>query len=135
MGARRALQAMTICGIGVALTGCGANDAGGAADAAERLYAAASDGDGTTACEWLSEDTREQLEQGEQKPCAEAIVGLELSGSRSTKTSAYVTDAKVDLDGGDSVFLEETPGGWRVTAAGCKPVPDQEAPYECEVES
>ncbi|HYI98834.1 MAG TPA: hypothetical protein VEX36_04025 [Thermoleophilaceae bacterium] len=117
------------------LAGCGAHDADGAADAAEQLYTAAKGGDGAAACEWLSADTREQLEQDEQKPCLEAIVALELSGSRSTKTSAYITEAKVDLDGGDSVFLEETPSGWRVTAAGCKPVPDQEAPYECEVES
>ena len=134
MGAR-ALQALTMCGIGLALAGCGANDADGAADAAERLYAAATGGEGAAACEWLSDDAREQLELDEQKPCAEAIVGLELSGSHSAKTSAYVSEAKVDLDGGDSVFLEETADGWRVTAAGCKPVRDQEAPYECEVES
>jgi hypothetical protein len=134
MGAR-ARQVLMAGAIGLALTGCGANDSGGAAEAAERLYAAATDGEGAAACEWLSEATREQLEQDEQRPCAEAIVGLRLSGSRPIGTSTYITDAKVDLDGGDSVFLEETPDGWRVTAAGCKPVPDQEAPYDCEVES
>jgi hypothetical protein len=134
MGAR-ARQALIACAIGMAFAGCRANDSGGAAEAAQRLYAAATAGEGAAACEVLSEATRQQLEQDEQKPCAQAVLGLRLSGSRPIRTSAYITDAKVDLDGGDSVFLEETPEGWRVTAAGCRPVPDQEAPYDCEVDS
>jgi hypothetical protein len=59
------------------------------------------------------------------------IVALGACGA----TDAAITEAKVDLDGGDSVFVEETPDGWRVGAAGCKPVNDQEAAYDCEVES
>jgi hypothetical protein len=57
------------------------------------------------------------------------------SGERAVGTSAFITEAKVDLDGGDSVFVEETPEGWLVSAAGCRPVSEQEAPYDCEVES
>jgi hypothetical protein len=134
MGAR-ALQALTVIVVGAGLAGCGANDPDGAADTASLLYASIAAREGETACEQLSEDTLRQLERDEQKPCAEAIVELPLSGSRPVRTSSYVTEAKVDLDGGDSVFLEETGSGWRVTAAGCTPVRDQEAPYECEVES
>ena len=63
------------------------------------------------------------------------VAMLENWQSEYLQFALYITDAKVDLDGGDSVFLEETPAGWRVTAAGCKPVPDQEAPYDCEIES
>jgi hypothetical protein len=118
-----------------ALAGCGATDEDGAADAAERLYAAYADKDGTAACETLTEDTREQLVKDDQKPCAEAVLSLKLSGERALATDAAITEAKVDLDGGDSVFVEETPEGWQVSAAGCKPVNDQEAPYDCEVES
>jgi len=134
MGAipRKALLGL---GIGIVLTGCGATDTGGAADAAERLYAAYSRDDGAAACATLSDDAREQLVEDEQKPCAEAVLELKLSGSRATGEEAYVTEAKVDLDGGDRVFLEETGDGWRVTAAGCRPVPGPEAPYDCEVES
>ena len=40
-------------------------------------------------------------------------------------------DAQVRL-GGDTVFLTETPTGWRVTAAACEP--RGELPYECQVE-
>ena len=71
-----------------------------------------------------------------RKPCPEAVLALKLSGARVTAEQAYVTEAKVETDGGDSVFLEETgDDGWLVTAAGCRPTPDQEAPYDCEVES
>ena len=134
MGAipRKALLGL---GIGIALTGCGATDTGGAADAAERLYAAYSRDDGVAACATLSDDAREQLVKDEQKPCPEAVLALKLAGSRTTGEEAYVTEAKVETDGGDSVFLEETADGWLVTAAGCQPTPGEESPYDCEVES
>jgi uncharacterized protein YceK len=135
MGATsRSLLVLTM--VALALSGCGATDSGGAADAAERLYAAYAERDGAAACATLSDDTRQQLVEDEGKPCAEAVLALDLSGSRVTGKQAYVTEAKVETDGGDSVFLEETGAhGWLVTAAGCRPTPDQEAPYDCEVES
>ncbi|HEX2071195.1 MAG TPA: hypothetical protein VHF90_06055 [Thermoleophilaceae bacterium] len=130
---RAVLVAATLA---LVLGGCGATDSDGAAGAAERLYAAYADQDGETACAQFSDDTREQLEKDERKPCPEAVLALDLSGTRVTGEQAYVTEAKVEIDGGDSVFVEETgEHGWLVTAAGCRPVPDQEAPYDCEVES
>ncbi len=127
---------LVLAGVVLALAGCGATDSDGAADAAERLYAAYADGDGAAACATLSDDTRAQLVEDEGKPCPEAVLALDHSGTRVTGKQAYVTEAKVETDGGDSVFLEETGAhGWRVTAAGCRPTPDQEAPYDCEVES
>lgn len=134
MGAT-AQRALLVLGVGIALAGCGATDSGGATEAAERLYAAHARDDGAAACDTLSDDTREQLEQDAQRRCPEAVLELKLSGERATGEQAYLTEAKIDLDGGDSVFLEETGDGWRVTAAGCRPVPDHEAPYDCEVES
>ena len=128
-------KALLTIGVAVSLAGCGAADPDAASETAERFYAAAQAEDGAGACGQLGEATREQLERDEGEPCAEAVLGLRLTGGRATGTSAYMTEAKVDLDGGDSVFLEETGAGWRVTAAGCRPVSDQEAPYECEVES
>jgi hypothetical protein len=136
MGAPATRSLLALAGIGLALAGCGATDPGGAADTAERLYAAHAADDGEAACATLSDDTREQLEQDERKPCPEAVLALDLSGERVTAKQAYVTEAKVETDGGDSVFLEETgEHGWLVTAAGCRPTADQEAPYDCEVES
>jgi hypothetical protein len=135
MGAPRHGTFLVIAGLGLALVGCGAADSGGAADAAERLYAAYSDDDGVAACATLGDDAREQLVEDERKPCPEAVLGLKLSGTRPIAEQAYVGEAKVDIEGGDSVFLEETSDGWQVTAAGCRPAPSQEAPYDCEVGS
>ena len=134
MGAT-AQRAALVLGIGLAFAGCGATDSGGATDAARRVYEGYSRDDGAAACATLSDDAREQLEQDERKPCAEAVLELKLSGTRATAEEAYVTEAKVDLDAGDSVFLEETGDGWRVSAAGCPPSPGRESPYDCGVES
>jgi len=71
--------------------------------------------DGGRACAQLTPDTASQLEKDEDKPCAEAVVGLSVSGGRATSSAAYVTGAKVDLEGGDSAFLDESPGGWRIS--------------------
>jgi hypothetical protein len=128
-------QALVALGVGASLSGCGAKDASGATEAAERFYAAAAAGDGAAACEQLSEDGRDQLERDERQPCAEAVLSLRLSGERAVHTAAYLNEAQVELDGGDRAFLEETPDGWRVTAAGCRPAPGRETPYDCEVES
>jgi hypothetical protein len=119
----------------VFLSGCGAADSGGAATAAESFYAAYGADDGAAACRVLSDDTRSTVEQEERRPCREAILSIHLRGRRAVDTTAYVTEAKVDLDGGDTVFLEETADGWRVSAAGCKPLPGKETPYDCELES
>lgn len=134
MGATRQ-RALLIIGVGLALTGCGATDSDGATDAAERLYGAYAEQDGAAACATLSDDTREQLVKDEQLPCAEAVLELKLSGTRATAAEAYLTEAKVETDGGDSVFVEETGDGWLVTAAGCRPAPGRESPYDCELES
>lgn len=135
MGAKRNWTLLVVAGVGLALAGCGATDSEGASDATERLYVAYSDDDGAAACATLSDDTREQLVEDEQKPCPEAVLELDLSGKATVGAEAYITEAKVKTDGGDSVFLEETGDGWRVTAAGCRPAPGREAPYDCEVES
>jgi len=136
MGATPIRALPVVAAVGLALAGCGATDSGGAADAAGRLYAAYSDGDGAAACATLSDDTHQQLVEDARKPCPEAVLELDFSGTRATAEQAYVTEAKVETDGGDSVFLEETgENGWLVTAAGCRPVADQESPYDCEVES
>lgn len=134
MGARPQ-TAFLLLVVALALAGCGATDSGGATDAAERLYAAYAQDDGAAACATLSDDTREQLVKDEQMPCPEAVLALKLSGTRAVAQEAYITEAKVETDGGDSVFVEETGDGWLVTAAGCRPAPGRESPYDCEVES
>jgi hypothetical protein len=48
-------------------------------------------------------------------------------------TRVEITSAIATLAEGGSDFLDEGPGGWKISAAGCEPtLPDQ--PYECELE-
>jgi hypothetical protein len=120
----------------LALAGCaGGEDDEAAGQVAERFYAAVDSRDGGAACERLAQSTRDALEQEEKMPCAKAVLSLELSGSQAESASVWVTSAQVRLRGGDTVFLDETADGWRVAAAGCRPQPGEEQPYECEVES
>lgn len=119
-----------------ALAGCGA---GGederAGRVAEAFYSAVSAKDGPRACAQLSESTLTELEKDEMSPCRTAVTELELLGSTVERSTVYVTSALVELRGGDRVFLDKTPAGWKVSAAGCRPETGEEQPHDCEVES
>ena len=126
---------MAACLLG-ALAGCGAGEEDeGAGRVAEEFYTAVAADDGDRACARLSESTVSELESQEMKPCPEAVTQLELSGSAVERATVYVTSALVELRGGDHVFLDRTPDGWKVSAAGCKPQAGEEQPDDCEVES
>ena len=86
------------------------------------------------ACAQLSAGTAQALAKDEGEPCAEAARGLDLSVEAVTGAYVFGVSAKVDLAGGESAFLELTPAGWRVAAAGCQPSPGEQ-PYDCEVEA
>ena len=102
---------------------------------AQRFHAALEDGNGQAACDELSEETASQLEDQEKKPCAEAILALELpKGGTVAGTRVYVTSAIATLAEGSSDFLDEGPRGWRVSAAGCEPTAPS-LPYDCELEN
>jgi hypothetical protein len=119
----------------LALAGCGrSGDRANVQSVAERFYAAAGAHDGARACTWLSAGARQALEQDESEPCARAVEHLKLSGRRSGRVEVYSTNAAVALRGGDVVYLEETPQGWRVSAAGCS-APAYTKPATCELES
>jgi hypothetical protein len=118
------------------LAGCGTSardtDAAGVSD---RFHAALDDGDGAAACRELTPDTQKKLERDEGKACDEAILGLDLpAGATATRAKVYVTTAFVELERpGSSVFLDEGPDGWKISAAGCtSAAPDQ--PFDCELE-
>jgi hypothetical protein len=118
----------------LALAGCGTgNDERAARGAVERFESAVAARDGAGACEELSEDTSSKLEGSEQKPCEQAILSLELPPTREVvDASVWVTGAQLKLDG-DTLFLDETSQGWKISAAGCKPGSAGE-PYDCELE-
>ena len=88
------------------------------------------------ACAELNPETASKLEREEGKPCEDAITGASScpkGGTRVADTRVYVTSAFSSLAEGTADFLDETPTGWKVSAAGCKPRPGK--PYDCDLES
>ena len=128
-------QALPVAVALLALAGCGrSGDRASVRSVAEGFYAAAGHHDGARACTWLSADARQALEQDQSSPCAQAIDKLKLSGRRAARVEVYSTDAAVALRGGDVVYLQDTPQGWRISAAGCRN-PAYDKPATCELQS
>jgi hypothetical protein len=112
-------------------TGCGSTHEDEVEQVAERLHAAIRAEDGAAACELLSENAQEELQQsGDSCEVAVLEAGLSPDG-RVEKVSVYDTSGQVRYDD-DVVFLADFPEGWKVIAAGCVPQPD--APYDCKVQ-
>jgi len=137
MRRRRPLTLALLAATAVAAAGCGQSDDRATVQAAaERFFTAYDADDGETACAALSEDTREELESQEQRPCAEAIGEVELEGGAVEHVYVTVTNAKVDLAGGQSVFLSEQADGWRISAVGCRPQGEATSnPFDCELQA
>jgi hypothetical protein len=88
--------------------------------------------DGAGACALLAPETRSELEQSAGSSCAQAIVQEDLPEAGAVdESSAFGTMAQVRFTS-DTLFLSEFPGGWKVLAAGCAPVP--RAPYDCSIQ-
>jgi hypothetical protein len=118
-----------------ALAGCGrSGDHAAARSAAEGFYNAVAHHDGAGACARLSTDARTALEQQASSTCARAVLHLDLSGRRAHIVRVYSTNAAVELLHGDTVFLQDTRQGWRISAAGCRPRGRGE-PADCEVQA
>jgi hypothetical protein len=115
--------------------GCGTSGpASDAAAVAGRFQAALAEREGSVACAQLSPVTASKLAQQEHRPCERAILDLNLPSAREVDSrSVYVTSASVALVGGSVLFLDEGPGGWEVSAAGCRPA-GPALPYDCELE-
>ncbi|MDP9430798.1 MAG: hypothetical protein M3Q47_18940 [Actinomycetota bacterium] len=111
------------------LSGCAGleeDDAARVADAFEDPAAPPAD-----RCALLAPMTLQTLESDESAPCADAIEQVPLPGGAVEAVEVWGGEAQVRL-GGDTVFLTDTPSGWRVTAAACQP--RGELPYDCQVE-
>jgi hypothetical protein len=127
--------AVVACLLALPLAACGtANRERDAAAVTERFHAALEAGDGKAACAELNEETVSKLEQEEEKPCEEAILGLELpKGGTVTVRQVEVRSAYMELSTGGADFLDEGPTGWEISAAGCRPTAPEQ-PYECVLE-
>jgi hypothetical protein len=99
----------------------------------DSFHAALAARDGAGACAELSSEAAEMVVREEQRPCPEAVLGLDLpAGARASGAEVYVTSGYARLPGADVVFLDDGPAGWKVTAAGCTPSSSGE-PYDCEL--
>ena len=121
----------------VGLAGCGqADDRDSVRAITQRFLAAYEADEGEPACAALSQDTRKELESQESRPCADAIAEVELEPGAVTRVEVAVTNAKVDLASGESVFLSEQAAGWRISALGCKPQgKPADEPFDCELQA
>jgi hypothetical protein len=121
----------------LALGACGTgSDRAQARAAVMRFYADVGRHDGGGACGELSRDAIKQLIEQEQASCSKAVTTLQFQPGRITGVEVFVTNAKVDLSSGETAFLDRAPGGWKLSAVGCKP-DDKPAdhPYDCEVQA
>lgn len=87
---------------------------------AEDFYAAASDHQGALACGWLSADARQRSRRTSRRRVDVRSSRLQLSGRRARRVELSSTNAAVALRGGDTMYLQETADGWRISAAGCR---------------
>ena len=131
---RRALPAALAL---LTLAGCGQSDDRATVRATtERFYNAYEADQGGVACAALSQDTRKALESQETKPCPEAIGSVDLDGGAIDTIEVSVTNAKVDLVSGESLFFSEQAAGWRITALGCRVTKTPtDTPLDCELEA
>jgi len=127
------LAAVTAAGLG----GCGtAGDRAESRATVERFASALQRGDGAAACELLGSEAVKTLEQQEGSRCEKAVQSLKPGGPGITRVQVYMTNAKVDLAGGESAFLDREPEGWRLSAVGCKASEGKPAdrPLDCDLD-
>jgi hypothetical protein len=124
--------------VAVLTASCGrTDDRASVRSVTERFFAAIERHDDGVACSQLSEDTRTELENQEKQPCPQALDALDLKGGSLTRVQVFITNAKADLSSGDSVFLDQGPHGWRLSAIGCEVQRGKPAdePYDCELQA
>ena len=125
-----------LAAVAAAAIGCGtADDRAQVRGTSERFFADLQRGDGAAACRELGEEAIKQLIQEEQAPCTEAVTRLKVTPGAVGRVEVFVTSGKVDLVNGASAFLNRSPGGWKLSAVGCRPdVKPADRPYDCELE-
>jgi hypothetical protein len=128
-----ALRGPLAAAVVVAVPGCGvADDRGAARAAAEGFYAGVHQQRGPAACDRLSPPAAEALEKLEDRACERAVVTLNLGHAPVTDVQVWETGAVVTFGASERAYLDRRAGGWKVTAAGCRPMAI--GPDDCELE-
>ena len=137
MSATRARMSLTALVVfAVASAGCGTGrDERSIGAVTDRFYEALRAHAGTRACNQLSKGASDALESASGQACEQAITDLTLPGVGAARSAVYEDSGRVEVAGasrGETVFLDRTSRGWRISAAGCRPQGD--GPYDCELE-
>lgn len=122
----------------LALPACGTSDDRAQARATtERFAAALRSHDGSAACGQLTAAARQQLASQSGQSCRAVITRLKLSDGPVRRVEVFVTNARVELGGQESAYLDREPQGWRLSALGCKPQQGKprDRPLNCEVQA
>ena len=118
--------------LALSISACGGSQDADATDTARTFYDALSAKDGAAACDLLTPGTRDELEQSSGKKCGVAILDELKSGAPRDGGDVEVYGVMARVHWWDeTVFLTRMPDGWRVLAAGCKPIEGD--PYDCVV--
>jgi hypothetical protein len=122
---------VTTCALLCFCTACAGNgDA--VATATTRFVDAVEQGDGEAACAMLSPPTEESM-TSDGTDCATALGELDLPSGGEVRTTSVWSDRAQVHTTDDVLFLVDLPDGWRITAAGCEPQPDEI--YKCVLEA
>lgn len=127
--------------LALVLAGCGTvSDRDQARDVVTRFYAALAADRPTVACAQLSGPALQALESQSGRACRAVITRLDYEDEQASVVAAsvFATNAKVDVDSGESAFLSREARAWRISALACRPGGEgspRDRPYDCEVES
>ncbi|WP_433271921.1 hypothetical protein ACQPZF_14470 [Actinosynnema sp. CS-041913] len=114
--ARRLVLLATVLTVG----GCGSGTGDLARRTADEFVSAVAAGDSARMCELLTERAKEDVD------CST----VDIPGGTVEEVEVWGDAGRVRTSS-DTLFLRELSSGWRISGAGCEPVPDR--PYSCEV--
>jgi hypothetical protein len=97
------------------------------------FYKALAEQNGVAACALLAPDTSRALEKSAKQPCDQAVTDQELPDALGNvnDTEVHGSEGRVAAEG-DTVFVSDFGGTWRIVAVGCSSRGD--LPYDCEIE-
>jgi hypothetical protein len=103
-----------------------------AEQAAVAFYDAITQQNGAAACALLAPETLQDIEKSAKQPCDQAIADEDLPDQlgKVSDTAVHGNEATI-VAAGDTVFVSDFDGVWKIVAVGCTAQGD--LPYDCEI--
>jgi hypothetical protein len=111
--------------------GCAGSGEPSIATVASGFYRAYSNGDGRAACGLLAPQTRHEVVQSAQMPCASGVLKEDIPKAGSGYHTVVFGDQAQVTSSTDTSFLAHFAAGWKIVAVGCRK--RAELPYDCQV--